>query len=229
MIEATYRIPKNTLPPRTPAVVTPEQKGSIVLPPLEKPDLDFQTAGLELRWRSDCTVTICADASFSVEAPNVKDVGVVIRLYADPYYVIETGQHIALPAGFQGLILPHPRFYDPVPVGAFSDFPNVVPRMVALDQWPKPLSILCRRPRWDTEHILYPDEPFCQIIPVPRGEIAIHEQGTLDAQTWQDREAFIESRGKQLGGYEGFLKQLRKLGWAGLVDVFPLTDAEAGA
>jgi hypothetical protein len=229
MIEAQYRLPKQITPPRTPRALTPAQKGSIVLPPVEKPDLDFQTAGIELVWRNDCTVTVCADASSSIEAHRGAKVGTVIRLYADPYYVIETGQHIVLPPGFQGLILPHPRFYDPVPPGGFSDFPNVVPRVVALDQWPKPLSILCRRPRWDTEHILYAGESFCQIIPIPRGEIAIRQLGISDAQVWQDREAFVESRGKQLGGYEGFLNQLRKLGWAGLAIAFPLTDAEAGA
>jgi hypothetical protein len=165
-------------------------------------------------------LTIAIEGSYSGQQPPFQPQG--------EYYVVETGQHIILPSGFNALVLPHPRFFDPVPAGAFSDSPAVVPRAFACDLWPRPLLLLITRPKPGTQHIFYAGEPFCQVIPIPRGEVSIHQMSDFDAQITKDRDAFVAARDKQLGGYRGFLTQVRKLGWAGLVVAFPLTDKEAG-
>lgn len=227
MIEAQYRIPPHAPHPRTPRIVSSSDKGSCINQPAEKPDLDAQAAGIELSWTNDHTMIVHDDLTVEVEQPGRKQNDTLVLPFESDYYIVLTGQQILLPPGFNGLILPHPRFYDPLPAGAFSDIPHVVPRAFALDQWPRPISLLCVRPRPGTEHIFYAGEPYCQVIPIPRGDVAIKQLTGSAADMWQARELFTLSRDKQLGGYEGFLKEVRRLGWDGLALAYPKPDSEA--
>jgi hypothetical protein len=229
MIEVQYRTPSRVPPPRTPRPVSDVEKGSLITLPAEKPDLDAQSAGIELCWTTDYTLTVHTDGGRSLLGYATKQSpSDPVTLEGSDFYVVDTGQHILLPFGFNGLVLPHPRFFDAIPAGAFSDMPAVVPRSIAYDNWPQPVELLCVRPKPGTEHNFYAGEPFCQIIPIPRGDVALRQMTSVDIDSWQGREAFVSARDKQLGGYEGFLKHLRKLGWAGLEITFPLTDKEAG-
>lgn len=227
MIEAHYRIPSHVPHPRTPRPVSSDDKGACIAQPVEKPDLDAQAAGIELRWTTDHTLTVNPDMTVEVEQRGKRQTDTLVVPHESDYYVVLTGQQILLPQGFNGLILPHPRFFDPVPAGAFSDIPHVVPRAFALDQWPRPISLLCVRPRPGTQHIFYAGEPYCQVIPIPRGDVAFQQINGSEAEMWKARELFTLSRDQQLGGYEGFLKQLRRLGWAGLAEAYPKPDSEA--
>lgn len=224
MIEALYRTALGAIAPRSPRPLTATEKGCFVQPVVEKPDQDFQNAGIELVWPADYTVGVNSDLSLDlqvhrkcVEPPKV------IQTHGDEYYTVETGQHVVLPPGFQGLVLPYHRFFDPVPPGAFTDIPAIIPRIVALDYWPLPITLLCRRPQPGTQHYFYAGEPFCQIIPIPRSEIAIQPMDDAEARVWQDREDFLRTREKQIG-YESFLQHVRKLGWITLAQEYPKAD-----
>lgn len=176
MIRAAYRITAKLPAPRAPVVVTSAEKGYGV--DLKwKPWLDAQVFGVELCWTTKYNLTIRnidgeADATyefgFGKQPPEADRPEITSK---DGFYSIAIEHELLFPSGIIGMVLPHPRFHDVIPEGAYNDVPAVIPSLLHLDRDPKLSVILARLPQPSTEHIFYAGEPFCQIIPVPRGDL----------------------------------------------------------
>lgn len=223
MIESAYRIPKNVPRPRSSVLVTQEDKGAFYNDtPKCKVWADAQTLGMELRWTTEYTLTVTNDngkPAFNFLAKS-EDL-VSLEPIGQHYYGLRTGQHISFPRGLGGLVLPHPRFFDPVPDGCYNDTPAIVPGFVQLDWWPRGLFVVASIPKPGTEHIFHAGEPFCQIIPVPIGEMVIRPLTDDETQTWEERDKFFSRLASEGENYESIAGQIRKIGWKGLAEKYP--------
>lgn len=246
MIHAAYRrLDDKVPPPRIPQLVTPEQKGYVTAAPwMCKPYQDAQTLGLELRWTTDYTLTIRnidgrADYELDFGGKPEKNIEGLVQQFSANHYGVNTRQQILLPPGFNGLILPHPRFFDPVPENAYNDTPSVVPGLLEMDFWPAMFFVACTLPQPGTEHIFYAGEPFCQIVAVPRGDIIVRPMTDEEAELWNHRDKFVRTRrlaisthtwtDERTGGtfgnsYKVLAKEIRTLGWEGVEAKYPKVD-----
>lgn len=236
MIEAAFRITDPKIPyPRPTRYIPPEEKGYQPVPQECKAWVDAQSLGIELLWSTAFTLTVRNEDGKAVVETEPHQKAPPIQNFADGYYSVATGCQILLPSGFSGLIGPHPRFYDPVPEGCYSDVPAIVPGLLELDWWPCMLFVVCSVPRAGTEHIFYAGEPFCQVIPVVRGDMAVRPMDANETDRWRSRADFLHTRRKEIatrewksdGGltftdaYKVLADQIRKLGWAGVMEKYP--------
>lgn len=204
MIEAAHRNTDDIRPPRTPRL------------PLAicKPIADAQTLGMELYWTKHYTMVVTNNAG----TPQFEFVGekhqrpLAAHLEAPGYYRVYTGCQIALPRDFNGLILPHPRFFD-----HDNDMPAVIPSVLEMDWWPSKFSIVCSLPKPGAEHIFHADEPFCQVVPVLRTEIAIRPMDDAEEARWIERDELVASRNLS---YTTLAGEVHKRGWQGIRDKY---------
>jgi hypothetical protein len=165
-------------------MVSMAERGHVAEPLDAKPWLDAQNLGVELRWHSGCILTLAnlrgelyVDAYLEKRADDreavIAEIKSRIQQINANYYSIKTGCGLRLPRGFSGLFLPVARFYDPIPRNAFNDSPAIVPQLMALDQASGEITLAVVMPREGAEHLYLPGEPFCQVIPVPRGDVAL--------------------------------------------------------
>lgn len=172
MIEASY-FQKPKLPaPRTPTRLTAVEKG--YGQDLNwSPWLAAQVYGIELCWTLAYTAVVTnnggvAEVSFDAGLPEDQRPGFTSN---GGFYSIGIEHRLRLPSGFQGLVLSHPRFYDVMPEGAYNDVPEIIPSLFELDKQPTLLLLVSKLPAPGAEHIYHAGEPFCQIVPVPRGDV----------------------------------------------------------
>lgn len=201
MIEVAFRTVDSSIPrPRSPVLLSAEEKGYTTAQPWQcKPWRDAQTLGLELLWTEDFTLTVT-----NVEGkayPQIdKSAGVTrkapdfIQNFAEGYYGVSTGCQLLLPVGFAGLILPHARSFDLVPDGCFNDLPAVIPGLLEMDWWPAIFFIVCAIPRPGEQHVFYAGEPFCQVVPVPRGDVSVRPMNEEETVEWHERDEFVRAR-----------------------------------
>lgn len=222
MIESAFRIPKNVPRPRPTQLVTPAEKGYSHETPPCKVWSDAQTLGIELSWTTEYTLTVVNEGGkVAFDCDKLPSDPVPLEPLGEHYYAIHTGQHILLARGLGGLVLPHPRFFDPVPDGCYNDAPAVVPGLLQMDWWPRGLYIVCSMPKPGAEQVFHAGEPFCQIVPVPISDITIRPMDAEETAVWDVREKFIGRLTSDGEHYESLAKQIRKIGWQGLSEKYP--------
>ncbi len=163
--------------------------------------LEYRAArriGLELRWTEEFTLVlrnvdgkVTAEYDFlgrkSREVSDCVDWHTMADVYA-----VALNQQIALPKGFNALLLPHPRFFEPRLTGTYSDFPFVIPTLVEADWNPSRLWLHCNYPPPGTEHIFYAGEPIAHFVTVPRGDVTCSPMDDEDSHKWLRRRKFLE-------------------------------------
>jgi len=185
MLESRYRLTgSNALPPQSPIYMPPALRGVVSGGTWDgPPSIAAQRLGLELRWNRYLTL-IVGNRDGELEVSGGDDPDLVERIDEDHYSVL-TQHHVVFPRGFNGLVLPVPRYYEPLPENAYCDSPAIVPILIEFDRDPLPLKIVCRMPRNRCEQIFYSGEAFCQIVPTPRGDV------TVRSMTTEEKEAAV--------------------------------------
>lgn len=196
MIHAIYRSAENTPAPHTPALPMPEDRGDTVHPWIDDAWRGAQTVGLELYWFNDHTMIVTSDGAKittefelprnTLSAMPTPPTNLIKQLDAD-HYQVTLNQQIVVPRGFDGLILPHPRFFDAKPAGCYDDTPSVIPRLLNLDVSPEVISLVCRMPTPGAEHIFYAGFPVCQLVVVPRGIVDVMPMAEDEKAAWVNR------------------------------------------
>lgn len=216
MIHTAHRIPKNVLPPRPTRLVTPAEKGYTHETPQCKVWTDAQRLGIELIWTSEYTLTVRNEGGLKFEFDPMPPKMSPIEPLGEHCYGVHTYQHVRFPLGLGGLILPHPRFYDPLPDGCYNDAPAVIPGFLEMDWWPRGLYLVCSLPKAGTEHVFHAGEPFCQLVPVPLGEMTTRPMDDEEVADWEACEGIVDGLTGNGDTYESIAARIRKVGWAGL-------------
>ncbi len=193
MIETMYRGAANTPAPRTPELITPEERGDEPCDWIDDSWRAAQTLGLEILWSSDYTLSVRRDGASLAGEIDMADrklqavpplVSNIVTKLDDKHYRVRLDQQIVIPRGFVGLILPHPRFFDAIPHFVYNDTPSVIPRVHELDKSPDMLELICRLPSPGAEHVFYAGKPICQLVIVPRGFINVRNMTEEEVGTW---------------------------------------------
>lgn len=194
MLKTLYRLLcEGVNKPRPAKYLSPKERGIVSGGTWEgKPSIAAQTVGLELLWPSFFTLTVTniggkleyetevwhkSQSYLKAFKPDVR----IKQIDAD-HYSIDTALDIVFPTGMNALLLPSPRFYEPVPLCAYNDAPAVVPCLLELDRMTEPVTVVFRMPQEKTQQIFNPDEAFCQIVPTPRGDVVAWEMLESEAE-----------------------------------------------
>jgi hypothetical protein len=220
VLEAAYRKDNDRIPtPRASVALTLAEKGfvddQIICSMIEAAN----TTGIELQWTDEYSLVVKnveGKIEFEFDFGNgpKRDHPAAVEQIGSSHYRVSTGCHILFPPGFNGLVLSHPRAFDYIPQGTYSDLPTIVPSLWEMDWWPSNLSVLCHIPYPGQEHIFYAGEPCCQIVPVPRGDIPVLRLTDDEIKTCKEREQFLKDKGFT---YESASPEIKKLGWFGFI------------
>ncbi len=241
MLEAAYRTLNAQVPaPRTPSIPTPTEKGFDKAQPWQcKPWRDAQVIGLEIRWTEAYTMTVrnengraVAETDFGskkkYDCPSIQQ-------FSEGHYGVSTQCQIQLPRGFNLLVLPHMRFFDSIPAGAFNDLPSVIPGVLEADWWPSLFFVVSKLPNPGEDHVYYAGEPFCQVVPVPRSEIAVRPMTGDERSKWIARDTLVTLKKKEIATHNWSAKdtgyafgnhykvlsaEVRKHGWNHVMDKY---------
>ncbi len=161
-----------------------------------KPFVDGNTMGFELLWGLASTVRITGDGTTAVVAGDYqRETGnpATISQFAPGHYGINSQYALKMPAGWGGLVLPHPAF-SADPYG--SDMPAIVPGLLEFAWWPHLFFVVARVPPAGVTHAFRYGEPFAQVIPVPldSGDYTLRPMDDDERRAGKEADAFIRGR-----------------------------------
>lgn len=144
--------------------------------------------GVELHWTSEYSMLI-REMNEQVEINHnytgQNDVEDDVQVFQH-HYTVRTHQQLLLPAGFDALILPLPRFFLGDPKA-----PSVLSAVVEADWCPMTVTVACRRPRGSWGHFFEAGRPFCQVVPIPRERPTLVDMTPDEKRLWSERESVM--------------------------------------
>jgi len=208
-LEIRYRMSGKAAPPRAIRVETPgwgggDQKmenGSEPQPWHCLPFVEASTYGLELvyPYETECHVVndngdIRFDWDYAKEPGTKLLGGEFVTFFPEPskFYLFTTNLDMRSPPGHVIRTAPHPRFYT----DDTGTVPVAIGGHVQTEWWPKIFFVVFKVPPPGQRHIFRKDEPYCQLLFVPRRADYELVEMTPDEQAKRRKmeEAIIASR-----------------------------------